>query len=133
MANFNDIAQTLARVGGVPPVAGRLGRPRRRPDALPSDKGYNSKANRRESRKRRILPVISADEPRNIRDLGKLRYVVEQTFSPLHHVKCLAVLWKRRTELRDAFVPWPAHSSGGDASTSPIHDRRSKPCWHTLL
>lgn len=36
--------------------------------------------------------------------LGKLRYVVEQTFALLHHFKRLAVRWERRTELHDAFV-----------------------------
>ncbi|MER6306256.1 IS5 family transposase [Streptomyces sp. NPDC001657] len=32
-ANVNDITQTLPLVDGIPPVAGRPGRPRRRPDA----------------------------------------------------------------------------------------------------
>ncbi|CAL9512808.1 hypothetical protein SUDANB1_03663 [Streptomyces sp. enrichment culture] len=39
-----------------------------------------------------------------IKDLGKLRYVVEQTFSLLHHFKRLAVRWERRLDLHDAFV-----------------------------
>ncbi|MGY4906878.1 hypothetical protein [Streptomyces sp. 900116325] len=33
--NVNDVTQTLALVDGIPPVAGRPGRPRRRPEALP--------------------------------------------------------------------------------------------------
>lgn len=36
--------------------------------------------------------------------MGKLRYVLEQTFAPLHQFKRLAVRWERRTELHDAFV-----------------------------
>ncbi|UQT54566.1 hypothetical protein M4V62_05335 [Streptomyces durmitorensis] len=36
--------------------------------------------------------------------MGKLRYVVEQTFALLHRFKRLAVRWERRTELHDAFV-----------------------------
>ncbi|MFF7076566.1 transposase [Streptomyces lavendulae] len=32
-ANVNDVTQTLALVDGIPPVAGRPGRPRRRPEA----------------------------------------------------------------------------------------------------
>ncbi|MFD4709596.1 Imm21 family immunity protein [Streptomyces sp. NPDC058430] len=39
----------------------------------------------------------------NMKDKGKLRYVVEQTFA-LHHFKRLAVRWERRTELHDALV-----------------------------
>jgi transposase len=88
----------------MPPVAGRPGRPRRRPEALLGDKGYDSEPNRRELRKRRILPVISRRGTPNIKGLGKLRYVVEQNFALLHQFKRLAVRCERRTELHDAFV-----------------------------
>ncbi|MFE9099078.1 transposase [Streptomyces sp. NPDC007264] len=90
-ANVNDVTQTLALVDGIPPVAGKPGRPRRRPDALLGDKGYHSNPNRRELRSRRILPVISRKGIPDIKGLGKPRYVVEQTFSLLHHFKHLAV------------------------------------------
>lgn len=103
-ANVNDVTQTLALVDGIPPVAGRPGRPRRRPEALLGDKGYDSKPNRDERRHRRILPVISRKGSPNIKGIGKLRYVVEQTFALLHHFKRLAVRWERRTELHDAFL-----------------------------
>ena len=103
-ANVNDVTQTLALVDGIPPVAGHHGRPRRRPDSLLGDKGYDSNPNRRELRKRRILPVISRKGAPNIKGLGKLRYVVEQTFALLHQFKRLAIRWERRTELHDAFV-----------------------------
>lgn len=103
-ANVNDVTQTLALVDGIPPVAGRPGRPRRRPEALLGDKGYDSNPNRDELRKRRILPVISRKGSPNIKGMGKLRYVVEQTFALLHQFKRLAVRWERRTELHDAFV-----------------------------
>ncbi|MDN3257903.1 hypothetical protein [Streptomyces sp. MA25(2023)] len=86
----------------IPPVAGRPGRPRR-PEALLGDKGYDSNPNR-ELRKRRILSVISCKGSPNIKSLGKLRSVVEQTFALRHQFKCLAVRWERRTELHDAFV-----------------------------
>ncbi|WP_385625516.1 IS5 family transposase (plasmid) [Streptomyces sp. P8-A8] len=103
-ANVNDVTQTLALVDGIPPVAGRPGRPRHRPEALLGDKGYDSNAHRDELRRRRILPVISRKGSPNIKGMGKLRYVVEQTFALLHHFKRLAVRWERRTELHDAFV-----------------------------
>ncbi|MGW8358770.1 transposase, partial [Streptomyces wedmorensis] len=95
---------TLALVDGIPPVAGRPGRPRRRPQALLADKGYGSNPNRDELRKRRILPVISRRGAPNIKGMGKLRYVVEQGEGLLHQFKRLAVRWERRTELHDAFV-----------------------------
>lgn len=58
-ANVNDVTQTLTLVDGIPPVAGRIGHPRKRPDVLLGDKGYDSKPNRHELRRRGILPVIS--------------------------------------------------------------------------
>ena len=94
----------LALVDGIPPVAGRMGRPRARPDALLGDKGYDSNPNRRELRKRRILPVICRKGSPNIEGLGKLRYVVEQTFALLHQFKRLATRWERRLDLHDALV-----------------------------
>ncbi|WP_405682687.1 transposase [Streptomyces sp. NBC_00057] len=39
-ANVNDVSRTLALVNSIPPIAGRRGRPRRRPDALLGDKGH---------------------------------------------------------------------------------------------
>ncbi|MET8717482.1 IS5 family transposase [Streptomyces sp. NPDC004735] len=103
-ANVNDVTQTLALVDGISPVAGSSGRPRRRSDALLGDKGYDSNARRDELRQRRILPVISRKGSPNIKGMGKLRYVVEQTFALLHQFRRLAVRWERRTELHDAFV-----------------------------
>ncbi|MFI6360952.1 IS5 family transposase [Streptomyces sp. NPDC050743] len=67
-AHVNDVTQTIALVDGIPPVAGRTGRPRHRPDSLLGDKGYDSHPNRRELRKRRILPVISRKGARTSRD-----------------------------------------------------------------
>ncbi|GAA1334962.1 hypothetical protein GCM10009647_076930 [Streptomyces sanglieri] len=63
--------QTLAPVDGIPPVASHPGRPRHRPEALLSDKGYDSHPNRDELRK---------GTP-NIKGTGKLRYVVVQTLN----------------------------------------------------
>lgn len=103
-ANVNDITQTLNLVDGIPPLAGRIGRPRRRPDSVLGGKAYDSCAVRRELRRRRILPVISRRGAPNIKGLGKLRFVAEQTFALLHQFKRLAVRWERRLDLHNAFV-----------------------------
>jgi hypothetical protein len=68
-------------------VAGRPGRPHRRPEALLGDKGYDSNPNREELYKRRILPVISRKGAPTSRAWERL-----------------AIRWERRTELHDAFV-----------------------------
>ncbi|MFJ1654137.1 hypothetical protein ACIOC2_22715 [Streptomyces sp. NPDC088337] len=70
----------------------------------PRDKAYDSKAVRGELRRRRTQAMISRKGSPNIKGLGKLRYVVEQTFVLLHQFKRLAVRWERRIELHGAFV-----------------------------
>jgi hypothetical protein len=42
-ANVNDITQPLSLVDGIPLVAARPGRPRRRPECVLGDKTYGSK------------------------------------------------------------------------------------------
>ncbi|MGW5866525.1 transposase [Streptomyces sp. NPDC055239] len=100
----NDITQTLALIEGIPPVAGRPGHPRRRPEAVLGDKVYDSRAVRHELRRRRIPPVSSRKGTPDATGLGRLRYVVEQSFALLHQFKRLAVRWERRLELHNAFV-----------------------------
>jgi len=50
------------------------------------------------------MPVISRRGEPDIGGLGKLRYVVEQTFALLHQFKRLAVRWERRLDLHDSLV-----------------------------
>ena len=57
--------------------------------------------------------MISRKGAPNIKGLGKLRYVVEQTFALLHQFKRLAVRWERRLELHDAFVSLGSSLGGG--------------------
>ena len=102
--NINDVSSALDLVDGIPPVAGRLGRPRRRPGALLADKGYDSDRLRRELARRRIVPIISYRGTKGVQGLGKLRYVVEQTLALLHQFRRLAVRWERHLDLHDALV-----------------------------
>ncbi|GHI83053.1 hypothetical protein Sxan_04170 [Streptomyces xanthophaeus] len=131
-ANVNDVTQTPALIDGIPPVAGRPGRPLRRPEALLGDKGYDSNPNRDQLRKHRILPVISRKGAPHIKSTGQLRYVVEQTFALLHQSKRLAVRCKRRPKSTTPSSPSPAASSAGGASTSPTHDRVTSSKGRTL-
>ncbi|MFD9595933.1 transposase [Kitasatospora sp. NPDC059973] len=99
--NVPDITQALALVDGVPPVAGRPGEPCRRPKSVPEDKGYNSRHVHRELTRRLVLPVISRRGEPDIRGLGKVRYMVEQAFAPLHRFKRLATRRERRLDLHE--------------------------------
>ncbi|WP_405655129.1 hypothetical protein [Streptomyces sp. NBC_00019] len=68
-------ATDAAHLRGLIPVAGRPGRPRRRPEALLGEKGYDCTPNREQLRKCRILSGISRKGAPNIQGLGKLRWV----------------------------------------------------------
>ena len=71
---------------------------------LLADKGYDSRAFRDACRQRRTEPIIPRRGGTNIKGLGKLRYVVEQTIGLLHQFRRLAVRWKRRLDIHNGFV-----------------------------
>jgi transposase len=103
-ANVPDISRAVDLLDSVPPIAGRRGRPRRRFPALLADKGYDSEAFRQACRQRGTEPIIPTRKTTGIKGLGKLRYVVEQTFALLHQFRRLAVRWERRLDIHDGFV-----------------------------
>jgi transposase len=103
-ANVPDISRATDLLDGVAPIAGRRGRPRRRFPILLADKGYDSEAFRRACRDRGTEPIIPKRKTKRIKGLGKLRYVVEQTFALLHQFRRLAVRWERRLDIHDGFV-----------------------------
>jgi hypothetical protein len=51
-ANRHDITQLLTLVESIPPMRGRRGHPRRRPDKLQGDRAYDSEPHRRLLRKK---------------------------------------------------------------------------------
>ncbi|MGW6795816.1 hypothetical protein [Streptomyces chartreusis] len=67
------------------------------------DEPTTATPNQRELRRHRILPVISRKGAPNVTNLGKIRYVVEQTFALLHQLKRLAVR-RERLDLHDALA-----------------------------
>ena len=103
-ANCNDVTQLLPLLEAIPPVRGKRGRPRRRPQALVGDRGYDSKAHRRELRARRIRPRIAKRETEHGSGLGKQRWVVERTISWLHQHRRLRVRYERRADIHEAFL-----------------------------
>src|SRR3954471_15051666 len=57
--NRNDVTQLVPLVERVPPVRGLVGRPRRRPERVTADRGYDHDKYRRELRLRRMEPEIA--------------------------------------------------------------------------
>src|SRR5881397_4372694 len=54
--NRHDSTQLIPLIDRVPPVRGKVGRPRRRPDRVTGDRAYDYDKYRRELRARRIKP-----------------------------------------------------------------------------
>nr|WP_256123079.1 IS5 family transposase [Streptomyces sp. LUP47B] len=102
--NRNDVTQLLPLLDKVPPVAGAVGRPRRRPDALLADRGYDHDKYRRLLRARGIRPVIAERGEEHGSGLGTFRYVVERTIAWLHGFRRLRVRWERRDDIHEAFL-----------------------------
>jgi transposase len=107
-ANVNDSTQLIPMVDAIPPVAGKVGAPRRRPDAVQGDRGYRSQLNRNLLWLRGIEPVIPGDrvdgEEVHGSGLGATRWVVERTISWLRQFRRLRVRYDRRADIHQAFL-----------------------------
>jgi transposase len=102
--NRNDVTQLIPLLERIPPVAGLVGRPRRRPDRVTADRGYDHDKYRRQLRQRGITPEIARRGVAHGSGLGRVRWVVERTFAWLHHYKRLLVRYDRRDEIHEAFL-----------------------------
>jgi transposase len=102
--NRHDVTQLMPLLDRVPAVAGLVGRPRRRPDQLLADRGYDYDKYRRLLRARGIKPVIARRGTAHGSGLGVARWVVERTFAHLHQFKRLLVRYERRAEMHEAML-----------------------------
>jgi len=102
--NRHDVTQLIPLLDRIPPVAGVVGRPRRRPDQLVADRGYDFDKHRRLVRARGIRPVIARRSTEHGSGLGSVRWVVERTFAHLHQFKRLLVRYERRAEMHEAML-----------------------------
>jgi transposase len=85
-------------------VAGLSGHPRRRPDKLHADKGYDYPCYRRWLRQRGITPRIARSGQESKERLGRHRWVVERTIGWLHRYRRLRIRYERRAEIHLAFL-----------------------------
>jgi transposase len=101
--NRNEITVFAALLDAVPPVRGKSGRPRRRPDKLHADKAYDFPVARRALRARGIQARIARRGVDSRARLGRHRWVVERTFAHLNQMRRLAVRYDRRADICHAF------------------------------
>ncbi|WP_435797646.1 IS5 family transposase [Streptomyces klenkii] len=102
--NRNGITQLLPLLDAVPPVKSRRGRPRRKPQAVFADRGYDHDCYREQIRARKILPAIARRGTPHGSGLGVYCWVVERTFAWLHGFRCLRIRWERRADIHEALL-----------------------------
>lgn len=103
-ANRHDVTQLLPLVDAIPPIAGKPGRPRCRPDRVQGDRAYDSQPHREELSQRGIEPVLAKRNTEHGSGLGVFRWPVERTLSWLHQYRRLRVRYERRPDIHQAFL-----------------------------
>jgi transposase len=102
--NRNDVTELESLIEAVPPVRGRRGRPRQRPDELYGDRAYDHDKYRKKVRAKGIRPQIARRGQPHGSGLGKVRWVVERTIAWYHGMKRLRIRWERRDDIHEAFL-----------------------------
>lgn len=102
--NRNDVTHLLPLLDAIPPVRGRVGHPRRRPDPLFTDRGYDHDIYRDQVRTRghraRHRPTKHPPRHRPWRlPMGRGTYL-----RGLHGFRRLRVRWERRADIDEAFL-----------------------------
>jgi transposase len=95
---FEDLIDSIV------PVKGKRGRPRRRPEKLHADKGYDYPRCRKLLRKRGIQARIARRGVESSERLGRHRWVVEWTLAWLSRCRRLCVRYERRADIHEAFL-----------------------------
>jgi len=110
-ANCHDLTKLLPLVDSIPPIAGKVGRSRRRPDAVLGDRGYDSQPHRKKLRKKGITPELVKRRCGN--GLGVYRWVVEHALAWFNRNRRLRVRYDRRDDIHQASLLWPVSKSVG--------------------
>jgi transposase len=104
-ANIHDSTVFEGAVDATEPIKGPGGgRPRKRPEKLNADKGYDAKKCRKALRKRRIKSRIARKGVESSERLGRYRWVVERTLAWLGRYRRLTVRYERRADIHEAFL-----------------------------
>lgn len=92
--NRNDVTQLIPLLQAVPPVRGKRGRPRRRPDVVLGDRGYDHDKYRRLVWDLGVKPLIAPRGTEHGSGLGTQLWLVERAFAHPH--------WFRRADCGSA-------------------------------
>jgi transposase len=103
-ANVPEVTKALHVLTSMPPVGGKRGPKREKPDRLQGDRAFDSEPLRQVLRWLKITPVLAARNTEHGSGLGKFRWFIERTISWLHSFGRLRRRLDRLTEIQDAFL-----------------------------
>jgi IS5 family transposase len=103
-ANVHDSKALEEAMDAVWPIRKPRGRPRKRPEKLHADKGYDFPRCRRALRKRGVTPRIARRGIESSERLGRHRWVVERPLSWLNRFRRLKVRYERSDDIHQAFL-----------------------------
>ena len=102
--NRNDVTQLLPLLDKIPPVRGRRGRPRRRPDALFADRGYDHDKYRRLVRAQASARASPAAAPPTAPAWASTAGSSSAPSPGYHGFRRLRIRWERRDDIHEAFL-----------------------------
>ena len=103
-ANVHDVTEFAPLFSKIPPVAGKVGHPRKKPDAVQGDLAYDSEPHRQGLRQIGVEPALPEKEIDDQSGLGETRWPVERTLSWAHRNRRLRIRYERRPEIHQAFL-----------------------------
>ena len=102
-ANVHDTVPAITLLDAIPPIPGRRGHPRRRPDIFQGDRAYGSAENVAETRKRGVKPLLARPHTDHGSGLGRRRYVVERTLAWFGQCRRIRLCYEKCGEHFQAF------------------------------
>ncbi len=103
-ANTNDSMPFEELLDRIPPIGGKTGRARHRPDKLHADKAYDHRRCRHACRRRGIKPCIARRSIETSQKLGRHRWVIERTFAWINRNRRLVTRYERRSDIHYALT-----------------------------
>lgn len=103
-ANTHDLMGLLPLLVNIPPVRGKPGRPRSRPDEVYADRAYDSEPARGLLKWLGIEPHLAKRGTEHGSGMGVYRWVVERTVGWLHNFRRLRTRFDRSQDIHEGFL-----------------------------
>jgi transposase len=103
-ANRNDVTELAPLSDEIPPIAGKVGHPRRKPDAVQGDLAYDWEPHREGWRQRGVGPILPEKGIDDESGLGEYRWPVERTLSWTHQNRRPRIRYERRPDIHQALL-----------------------------